>query len=228
VNAMDTADPNLVGIIGAGRLGQAMARTALRAGRQILIANSRGPESLTALVSELGEGVTAGTVEQAAAAPTVVLAVPWDQVPGALQGLEWNGRIVIDATNDFAATDFQGTDLGGRTSSELVAELASDARVVKGANTLAAPVLGSDPHEAAGQRVIFLSGNDIDAKSEVMTLFEDAGFSVIDLGDLVTGGRMQQVRAPLAGVNLIRLPDVSWRWSACSVLEVAYAGSSEL
>jgi predicted dinucleotide-binding enzyme len=225
---MDTADPNLVGIIGAGRLGQAMARTALRAGRQILIANSRGPESLTALVSELGEGVTAGTVEQAAAAPTVVLAVPWDQVPGALQGLEWNGRIVIDATNDFAATDFQGTDLGGRTSSELVAELASDARVVKGANTLAAPVLGSDPHEAAGQRVIFLSGNDIDAKSEVMTLFEDAGFSVIDLGDLVTGGRMQQVRAPLAGVNLIRLPDVSWRWSACSVLEVAYAGSSEL
>ena len=78
---------------------------------------------------------------------------------------------------------------------------------VKGANTLAAPVLGSDPREAAGQRVIFLSGDDIDAKSEVRKLFEDAGFSVIDLGDLVTGGRMQQIRAPLAGVNLIRLPD---------------------
>lgn len=208
MNAMDSADRNLVGIIGAGRLGQAMARTAVRAGRRVVIANSRGPESLAPVVSALGDGVSAGTVEQAAATPTVVLAVPWDRVPGALRGLEWNGRIVIDATNDFAATDFEGSDLDGRTSSELVAELVPGARVVKGANTLTAAVLESDPHEAAGQRVIFLSGDDIDAKSDVRKLFEDAGFSVIDLGDLVTGGRMQQIRAPLAGVNLIRLPDV--------------------
>jgi 8-hydroxy-5-deazaflavin:NADPH oxidoreductase len=207
VNATDSAERDLLGIIGAGRLGQAMARTALRAGRRVVIANSRGPESLAPVLSALGNGVSAGTVEQAAAAPTVVLAVPWDQVPRALQGLQWNGRIVIDATNDFAATDFEGSDLGARTSSELVAELVRGARVVKGANTLTAAVLGSDPHEVAGQRVIFLSGHDIDAKSEVRKLFEDAGFSVIDLGDLVTGGRMQQIRAPLAGVNLIRLPD---------------------
>ena len=209
MNAMDSADRDLVGIIGAGRLGQAMARTALRAGRRVVIANSRGPESLAPVVSALGDGVSAGTVEQAATAPIVVLAVPWDRVPGALRGLQLNGRIVIDATNDFAATDFEGSDLDARTSSELVAELVSGARVVKGANTLGAAVLGSDPHEAAGQRVIFLSGDDVDAKSEVRKLFEDAGFSVIDLGDLVTGGRMQQIRAPLAGVNLIRLPDVN-------------------
>jgi predicted dinucleotide-binding enzyme len=206
---MDSADGNLVGIIGAGRLGQAMARTAVRAGRRVVIANSRGPESLAPVLSALGDGVSAVTVEQAAAAPTVVLAVPWDRVPEAVRGLEWNGRIVIDATNDFAATDFEGNDLDGRTSSELVAQLVSAARVVKGANTLTAAVLGSDPREAAGQRVIFLSGDDVNAKSEVRKLFEDAGFSVIDLGDLVTGGRMQQVRAPLAGVNLIRLPDVT-------------------
>jgi predicted dinucleotide-binding enzyme len=209
VSAVDSADRDLLGIIGAGRLGQAMARTALRAGRRVVIANSRGPESLAPVVSALGGGVSAGTVEQAAAAPTVVIAVPWDGVPEALRGLEWNGRIVIDATNDFAGTDFEGSDLDRRTSSELVAGLVSGARVVKGGNTLVAAVLGSDPHEAAGQRVIFLSGDDVDAKSEVRKLFEDAGFSVIDLGDLVTGGRMQQVRAPLAGVNLIRLPDVS-------------------
>jgi predicted dinucleotide-binding enzyme len=208
VNATDSAERNLLGIIGAGRLGQAMARTALRAGRRVVIANSRDPESLAPVVSTLGDGVSAGTVEQAAEAPTVVLAVPWERVPGALRGLQWNGRIVIDATNDFAATDFEGSDLDGRTSSELVAGLVSDARVVKGANTLVAAVLGSDPHEGAGQRVIFLSGDDLDAKSEVRRLFEDAGFFVIDLGDLVTGGRMQQIRAPLAGVNLIRLPDV--------------------
>jgi len=209
VSAMESADRNLLGIVGAGRLGQAMARTGLRAGRRVVIANSRGPESLAPVVSALGDGVSAGTVEQAAAAPTVVLAVPWDRVPGALQGLQWNGQIVIDATNDFAGTNFEGSDLDRRTSSELVAELVSGARVVKGANTLVAAVLGSDPHEAAGQRVIFLSGDDVDAKSEVRKLFEDAGFSVIDLGDLVTGGRMQQIRAPLAGVNLIRLPDVN-------------------
>jgi hypothetical protein len=172
-----------------------------------VIANSRGPESLAPVVSALGDGVSAGTVEQAAAAPVVVLAVPWERVRGAVQGLELNGRIVIDATNDFAATDFEGGDLGARTSSELVAGLVSDARVVKGANTFVAAVLGSDPHEAAGQRVIFISGDDVDAKSEVRRLFEDAGFFVIDLGDLVTGARMQQIRGPLAGVNLIRLPD---------------------
>jgi predicted dinucleotide-binding enzyme len=66
-------------------------------------------------------------------------------------------------------------------------------------------VLGSDPQEAGGRRVIFLSGDDVDAKAEVTSLFDDAGFFTIDLGALITGGAMQQLGAPLAGVNLIRL-----------------------
>jgi len=189
-----------VGIIGAGRLGQAMARTARRAGRGVVIANSRGPESLASVVSELGAGVSAGTAEQASAAGIVVIAVPWDSVPSAVQGLDWNGRIVIDATNDWGADD-----LDGRTSSELVAELVAGARVVKAANTLGAEVLGSDPQESGGRRVIFLSGDDADAKAEVAALFEEAGFVPIDLGDLATGGAMQQIHHPLAGLNLIRL-----------------------
>ncbi|MCW3037761.1 MAG: coenzyme F420-dependent oxidoreductase [Actinobacteria bacterium] len=105
-----------VGIIGAGRLGQAMARTALRAGRPVVIANSRGPESLASLVSALGDGASAGTVADAAASGIVVIAVPWDSVPKALEGLRWSGQIVIDATNDF-----DPRDLDGRTSSEVVA-----------------------------------------------------------------------------------------------------------
>ena len=189
-----------VGIIGAGRLGQAMARTALRAGRSVLLANSRGPESLASVVSALGEGVSAGTVDESAAADIIVIAVPWDRVPAAVQGLEWNSQIVIDATNDWAADDLQG-----RTSSELVADLVAGAWLVKAANTLNAEVLGSDPHEAGGQRVIFISGDDADAKAEVVALFQDAGFAAIDLGDLATGGAMQQIHHPLAGVNLIRL-----------------------
>jgi predicted dinucleotide-binding enzyme len=88
-----------------------------------------------------------------------------------------------------------GADLGGRTSSELVADLVPGARVVKAANTLVADVLAADPHHAGGRRVIFLSGDDPDAKSAVTELFDVAGFFPIDLGGLATGGRMQQLGA---------------------------------
>jgi predicted dinucleotide-binding enzyme len=152
------------------------------------------------VVSALGDGVSAGSVDEAASAGIVVVAVPWDRVPEAVQGLKWNGQVVIDATNDWA-----GDDLEGRTSSEVVADLAAEARVVKAANTLGADVLGSDPHEAGGERVIFVSGDDAEAKADVVALFQDAGFAAIDLGDLATGGAMQQIHHPLSGVNLIRL-----------------------
>jgi predicted dinucleotide-binding enzyme len=177
-----------------------MARTVLRAGRHVVIANSRGPESLASVVSELGDGVSAGTVEQASAEGIVVIAVPWDSVAEAVQGTDWNGQVVIDATNDWGADD-----LNGRTSSELVADLVAGARVVKAANTLGADVLGSDPQEAGGRRVIFISGDEADAKADVVALFEEAGFATVDLGDLATGGGMQQIHHPLAGLNLVQL-----------------------
>ena len=197
---MQPADIKSVGIIGAGHIGQVMAHIALRAGRQVVIANRQGPPSLTSVVQELGEGVSAGTVKDAASADIVVLAVMWPDVPKAVEGLEWDGRIVIDPTNDF-----DPSDLDGRTSSEVVADLVAPARVVKAGNTFAAAVLGSDPHQAGGQRVIFLSG-DAQAKSEIVALFEDAGFFDVDLGGLREGGQMQQAGGPLAGNNLIRLP----------------------
>jgi predicted dinucleotide-binding enzyme len=198
---MQPANTESVGIIGAGRIGQAMAHIARRAGRHVVIANSRGPQSLTSVVQALGDGVSAGAAKDAAAADIVVLAVPWAQVQQAVRGLAWDGQILIDPTNDF-----DPSDLDGRTSSEVVADLVAPARVVKAANTLVAAVLSSDPHEAGGQRVIFLSGDDAEAKSEVVALFEAAGFFVVDLGGLRQGGEMQQVGAPLAGHNLIHLP----------------------
>jgi hypothetical protein len=133
-------------------------------------------------------------VDEAVSAAIVVIAVPWDRVGDAVPGLNWNSRIVIDATNDWAADDLQR-----RTSSEL-ADLVTGARLVKAANTLSAEVLGSDPHQAGGRRVIFVSGDDTDAKAEVAGLFEDAGFAAIDLGDLVTGRSGRGLDRAVAGV----------------------------
>jgi hypothetical protein len=204
---MSTETPiDVIGIIGAGSAGQAFARMAQRAGRGVVIANNRGPESLAAVVEALGTGVSAGTVGEAAASAMVVIAVPWASVPEAVASLAWDGRIVVDQTNAYLFPEMKLADLGGRSSSEIVAGLVEGARVVKAANTVFAELLRSDPHEAGGRRVLFLSGDDGAAKAVVADLFEGAGFFPIDLGDLATGGRMQQAGGPLAGLNLVRLP----------------------
>jgi predicted dinucleotide-binding enzyme len=133
--------------------------------------------------------------------------VPWRSVPAAVSGLAWNGQIVIDATNAFLLPDMKPAQLDGRTSSEIVAELVAGARVVKAANTLPAELLGADPHDAGGRRVLFLSGDDSAAKAQVEELLEAAGFAPVDLGDLATAGRIQQAPgSPLAGRNLVQLP----------------------
>ncbi|MDQ1434414.1 MAG: 8-hydroxy-5-deazaflavin:NADPH oxidoreductase [Actinomycetota bacterium] len=195
-----------IGIIGAGRLGQALARTARRADRPVVIANSRGPESLTSVVDALGAGITAGTTHDAARCAIVALAVPWASIHDALAELSWSGEIVIDATNAVLIPSLELVPLGGLTSSEIVAQLLPGARLVKAANTFAADVLGADPREAGGRRVMFVSGDDAEAKSAVGELFDATGFFPIDIGDLATGGAMQQAGGPLAGHNLVRMP----------------------
>lgn len=168
-----------IGIIGAGNIGQALSRTALRAGWSVVIANSRGPDSLAPVVATLGAGVSPGTVAEAAAQEIVAIAVPWGSVPAAVDGLTWDGQVIIDTTNSF-----NPDELDGRTSSEIVADLVPGGRLVKAANTLRAQVLATDPREVGGQRVLFLSGDDTGAKATITELFDAAGFFAIDLGDL--------------------------------------------
>ena len=195
-----------IGMIGAGRVSQALARYVLQTGHTVILSNSHGPESLSALVQALGTGATAGEVAEAARAPLVLLAVPWSQVPQALSGLPaWEGRILIDATNQFVRTGQHPllADLGGRVSSEIVADLAPGARVVKALNTLLMENFEAGPKQGAGRRVIFLSGNE-SAKREVGALFSSFGFVIIDLGDLHTGGLIQQAGGPLAGRDLVQ------------------------
>jgi 8-hydroxy-5-deazaflavin:NADPH oxidoreductase len=196
-----------IGIIGAGGIGQAFAAQVVKAGYEVIVSNSRGPESLAEVVSQLGAHAVAGTRQDAAQADVVVLSVNWLHVTAALSGLPaWNGRILIDATNPVLQPGFRLAELNGSTSSEIVASLAPGARVVKTGNTLLRAVLAADPKQAGGHRVLFMSGDDDDAKAVVSGILEKAGFAVIDLGGLASGGKLQQFPGgPLPTLNLIKL-----------------------
>jgi predicted dinucleotide-binding enzyme len=196
-----------IGIIGAGGIGQALAAHVAKAGYEVIVSNSRGPESLGGLVRELGPRARAETREKAAQADVVMLSVPWEQVRAALSDLPaWDGRILIDATNPVVQPGFRLADLNGSSSSEIVASLAPGARVVKVANTLLRAVLEADPNEAGGHRVLFMSGDDAAAKADVSGIFNKVGFATIDLGGLASGGKLQQFPGgPLPTLNLIKL-----------------------
>jgi len=197
-----------IGIIGAGNIGQAVAKRLSSAGIPASIANNRGPSSLSSIVKNLGAGITAADIKVAAKADIVFLAVPWSAYADAVSGFgPWGGRIVIDAMNaaEVGPEGFRPFDLGGRASSQIVADRLTGARVVKAFNTLPAAALASDPHAEGGRRVLFLSGDDVSARQEVAHLIERLGFVVIDLGDFEMGRRLQQFPGgPLAGINMVQ------------------------
>ncbi|CAG4999196.1 hypothetical protein DYBT9275_02175 [Dyadobacter sp. CECT 9275] len=195
-----------IGIIGAGGIGQAFAKHAALAGYEVIISNSRGPESLAEIVKSLGSNVTAVTIEEAADADVVFLSVPWLALEGIGAGRDsWAGKTVIDANNAFLP-GFKVADLGGKMSSEVVAGWFPGAAVVKAFNTLAQPLLNSEPREAGGNRVIFYSGNDDAAKKLVAEIIEKIGFAGIDLGKLDEGGKLQAFPGgALSLLNLIKL-----------------------
>src|SRR6267154_2166707 len=130
-----------IGIIGAGNIGQAVAKRLASVGIPASIANSRGSGSLSSIVQGLGAGITAAEIKVAAKADVVFLAVPWQAYTDAVAGLApWGGRIVIDAMNaaSVGPQGFRPADLGGRPSSQVVADRLTGARVVKAFNTLLA------------------------------------------------------------------------------------------
>jgi predicted dinucleotide-binding enzyme len=196
-----------IGIIGAGNIGLAVAKTLSRAGIAATIANSRGPESLAESIANLGPTIEAGTREQAASADIVLIAVNWSKLPAAVAGLPaWGRRIVIDANNPVEAPLFKPVDLHGLLSSQVVTELVAGARVVKAFNHLRAQVLASDPRADGGRRVLFYSGDDSAAKTEVGALIDRLGFAGIDLGPLAVGGKLAQFPGgPLPNQNLIKI-----------------------
>ncbi len=195
-----------IGIIGAGAIGSAFARALARQNINVVIANSRGPDSLAGLVADLGPTVRAGTVQQAAAQPMVLVAVNWSRLPEALSGLpDFAGRIVIDANNAIKVPEFEAVDLQGRASTEVFSEWVPGARVVKAFNHLLARLLEADPTSEGGKRVLFLTGDDVQARDEVAQLIERLGFFAVDLGPLSVGARLTQFPGgPLPVLNLVK------------------------
>ncbi len=191
-------------ILGSGAIGAAVAGQFARKGIEVLLANSRGPETLADLAHDLGPSVVPATAQDALAADILILAVPYDSVRDAVHGAPaWNGRIVVDATNAIDFPAFTPRDLGGRLSTHIVAEAVPGARVVKAFNTLPAAVLAKDPQEN-GRRVLFLAGDDDSANAEVAGLIERLGYAPITLGRIAEGGRLQQFGGALMVHSLIK------------------------
>lgn len=188
-----------IGIIGVGEVGKRLARSLVGAGHDVVVASARGAAALAPTAADLGTEVA--EVEQVAALDVVVLAVPWRAVADTLDPLpDWEGRILVDATNPFLSVDPPSLeDLGGRSASRIVAGHASGARVVKAFNSITMVDFAKGPGDADARRVLFLSGDDSSAKATIAQLIADIGYAAIDLGDLDVGGRMQQAGGPLAG-----------------------------
>ena len=143
-------------------------------------------------------------MDEVVEAPIVLLAAPWTRVQAILAGIRsWDQRILIDATNHFLNRKMELADLNGRSSSQLVAEWAPGARVVKALNTLYATDLAAGARVGKDRRVAFLSGDDASAKTAVGAIISAFGFAVIDLGSLAEGGRIQQAGGPLVGLELL-------------------------
>jgi predicted dinucleotide-binding enzyme len=177
-----------LGIIGSGNIGSAIARLAVASNMNVVIANSRGVESLQELIAELGPLAAAGTVEEAAnAGDAIALSIPLTAVKDLPTGL-LRGKIVLDTSNYYPFRDgrIAELDTGAMTTSELVAGWLDGARYVKAFGNILAhhiPLL-SRPGDAPDRSVLPIASNDAQAKSQAAAIIERLGFDTLDAGTL--------------------------------------------
>ncbi|MFC5366447.1 NADPH-dependent F420 reductase [Salinirubrum litoreum] len=188
-----------IGVIGSGNIGRTLAELFVAAGHEVVISNSRGPESLADLVADLGERACAGTVAEAAECGEIVVeAIPF----GAYRELPAEalaGKIVVSASNYYPNRDGE-IDFGGLSQTELVADHLGESRIVKAFNTMYWETLRDEgrPSATASERlVLFLAGDDPEAKAVVSELIAEIGFAPIDTGSLAVGGRKQEPGSPI-------------------------------
>jgi len=176
-----------IGIIGTGKIGTAIARQLTRIGHEVVLANSRGPDTLRDLAAELGPNATAGTVADAAAVgEIVVLAVPYAAVEETLRAAgPLDGKVVVDVTNYYAARDGAELDPGSQASSAIVAASLPGVPVVKAFNTIYHERLATGDRAEEGERLALpVAGDDPAAKARVMELIREIGFAPVDAGTL--------------------------------------------
>ena len=185
-----------IGLIGAGHIGSQVARLAAKSGYDVVISNSRGPDTLSALVAELGPRARAATPADAArAGDIVVVTIPlknYRSVPVA----PLVGKIVIDTNNYYPERDGHIPELDNETTTtaELLQSHLPQSKVVKAFNHIYAAQLTTDglPAGAKNRRALVIAGNDREAKASVTHLLDQFGFDAVDAGPLSEGWRIQR------------------------------------
>ena len=197
-----------VGFVGSGPIAQALAHHLVAAQIPMYLSNSRGPDSLTDLVADLGDPAQAVTVEEAAGADLVILALPFLRVPELVDVVaDWSGRVVVDATNQFAEYTpvYSGyVDLGEETGSEWVARHLPGATIIKAFNAMSASYVAADPRHADGRQVVFYAGDDNTACADFNQLISRLGFAPVYVGDLRDGGKLMQLGKPLSLLHVVK------------------------
>ncbi|MEV0729638.1 NADPH-dependent F420 reductase [Polymorphospora sp. NPDC050346] len=185
-----------IGLIGSGHIGGTLARLAVAAGHDVVLSNSRGPETLAELVDELGPKARAGTPAEAAeAGDIVVVTVPlkaYRDVPaGPLAG-----KVVVDTNNYYPERDGRIAELedGSTTTGELLARHLTDALVVKGFNNIFFAHLASlgRPAGAADRTALPVAGDDPAAKRAIADFLDSIGYDTVDIGPLAENWRTQR------------------------------------
>ena len=192
-------------IVGTGNVGRTLASLFAKAGVEVTLANTRGPEAVEPIAKQLGGQIVASSHDEALQADIILFAVQFlnfKDVGSAMP--DWTGKIVVDVTNAaFLPQEVQDRELQGRLSSEVNAERVPGAKLVKAFNQLPMQVLSS-PVPNGGKRVVFISSDHEDASANVATLAGGLGFAPIEVGKIGEGGRLIQAKNALVFQDLIR------------------------
>jgi predicted dinucleotide-binding enzyme len=179
-------------IIGFGQIGQALAKAFARKGIEVSVATTRDPESFAADAAAIGPGIIPATLADAVKADVIFLAVRFESHPEVAKALPTRkGKTIVDVTNTYGVSP---EEMGGPSSSRVVAQNFTGGTLVRGFNHLVAAVLEQDPAVHGGRRVVFLASDDDNAAAEIGALAENLGFAPIQLGGLSEGGLLVQTR----------------------------------
>lgn len=184
-----------LGIIGSGMIGSSIARLAVAAGLEVVLSNSRGPETLADLVADLGERARAATpAEAASAGDMVVAAIPLNAY-ARLPAEALAGRTVLDTANYYPERDghLAELDTGKLTSSALIQRHLADSQVVKAFNNITPHQLFSLARQAGepDRSALPIAGDDTAAKAAATRLLDVLGYDAVDIGTLATSWRSE-------------------------------------